>query len=136
MAQHPDHGPTTSTAPHPADAYPFRPDAEDRAEELAATDPAAARTFAEEYHARLAITGEVDLAATTTALDAIDAIADLRDRLQTIEWLRAQLHSEAMLTVDTMRIERGMSWAAIGRILSISKQAAWQRFANSLDAQP
>jgi hypothetical protein len=47
----------------------------------------------------------------------------LRPSAATVDGTRAVLHAQ----VDTLR-QRGISWAAIGNALGISRQAAWDRF--------
>jgi hypothetical protein len=69
------------------------------------------------------------LAATPSSFSGWDAMTDeqllgaLRSCLATVEATRQVLQDQ----VNTLR-ERGVSWAAIGDSLGISRQAAWERF--------
>lgn len=47
----------------------------------------------------------------------------------------SQGHRFASEWVDMLR-ERGLSWLQIGRVLGISRQAAWQRFSPNSDRAP
>jgi len=47
----------------------------------------------------------------------------LRPCLATVEATRQVLQTQ----IDTLR-KRGVSWAAIGKSLGVSRQAAWERF--------
>ena len=69
------------------------------------------------------------LEATPSSFPGWDAMTDeqllaaLRPSLATVEATRQVLQ----IQVDTLR-KRGVSWAAIGESLGISRQAAWERF--------
>jgi hypothetical protein len=56
---------------------------------------------------------------------AVDA--DALDRLGRIEYARKMLDEAYARSVDDLRA-RGTSWAGIGELLGITKQAAQQRF--------
>ncbi|MBV8208458.1 MAG: ClpX C4-type zinc finger protein [Burkholderiaceae bacterium] len=69
------------------------------------------------------------LEATPSSFLGWDAMADeqllgaLRPCLATVDATRQVLQTQ----IDTLR-ERGVSWAAIGESLGVSRQAAWERF--------
>jgi phage FluMu protein Com len=69
------------------------------------------------------------LEATPSSYLGWDAMSDeqllgsLRPCLATVEATRQVLQNQ----IDTLR-KRGVSWAAIGESLGVSRQAAWERF--------
>jgi hypothetical protein len=65
---------------------------------------------------------------TIAAAEVAAAIdADALDRLGRIEYARKMLDDAYAASVRDLH-KRGMSWAAIGEVLGITRQAAWERF--------
>ena len=69
------------------------------------------------------------LEATPSTFSGWDAMTDdqllnsLKPAVATVEATRAVLQTQ----IDTLR-KRGVSWNAIGGVLGLSRQAAWERF--------